>query len=118
MNKKDTAITFIIIIFPPIKNIPVRKLKIKIMPYSLIKIKANIPIPYSILNPDTISDSPSAKSNGVRFDSAIQSIVQRKNKGKKVRANQKPCCESEIILFLYVFHKYSEERTTINIHTS
>lgn len=38
--------------------------------YSAIKIKANVPLLYSVLNPDTSSDSPSAKSNGVRFVSA------------------------------------------------
>jgi len=35
-----------------------------------MKIKANIPLLYSTLNPDTNSDSPSAKSNGVRLVSA------------------------------------------------
>lgn len=38
--------------------------------YSAMKIKANLPALYSILNPDTNSDSPSAKSNGVRLVSA------------------------------------------------
>lgn len=38
--------------------------------YSAIKIKANVLLLYSVLNPDTSSDSPSAKSNGVRFVSA------------------------------------------------
>jgi hypothetical protein len=38
--------------------------------YSAMKINANIPPLYSTLNPDTSSDSPSAKSNGVRFVSA------------------------------------------------
>lgn len=42
----------------------------KILQYSAIKIKANNLEPYSILKPDTSSDSPSAKSNGVRFVSA------------------------------------------------
>ena len=41
-----------------------------------MKIKAKPPEPYSILNPDTSSDSPSAKSNGVRFVSATQEINQ------------------------------------------
>jgi hypothetical protein len=35
-----------------------------------MKIRANNPLLYSVLNPDTNSDSPSAKSNGVRFVSA------------------------------------------------
>jgi len=42
----------------------------RIIMYSAMKIRANGPAPYSILNPETSSDSPSAKSNGVRFVSA------------------------------------------------
>ena len=42
----------------------------KIFVYSAIKINANSPLLYSVLNPDTSSDSPSAKSNGVRLVSA------------------------------------------------
>lgn len=42
----------------------------KIFVYSAIKISANNPLLYSVLNPETNSDSPSAKSNGVRFVSA------------------------------------------------
>ena len=38
--------------------------------YSAIKINANVPELYSVLNPDTSSDSPSARSKGVRFVSA------------------------------------------------
>lgn len=54
------------------KQKKVYKVLIKIIiPYSAIKIKANLPLIYSVLNPETNSDSPSAKSNGVRFNSAI-----------------------------------------------
>lgn len=42
----------------------------KMFMYSAIKINANVLLLYSVLNPDTSSDSPSAKSNGVRFVSA------------------------------------------------
>jgi hypothetical protein len=42
----------------------------KILVYSAIKIIANSPPLYSVLNPDTSSDSPSAKSKGVRCVSA------------------------------------------------
>jgi hypothetical protein len=42
----------------------------KMLVYSAIKIKANRPLLYSVLNPETNSDSPSAKSNGVRLVSA------------------------------------------------
>jgi len=41
-----------------------------------MKINANISLPYSILNPETNSDSPSAKSKGVRLVSAMQEINQ------------------------------------------
>ena len=54
----------------PVKNTTDRSLIIRIFAYSAIKINANIPLLYSTLKPDTSSDSPSAKSNGVRFVSA------------------------------------------------
>lgn len=41
-----------------------------ILVYSAIKINANGPPLYSVLNPETSSDSPSEKSKGVRFVSA------------------------------------------------
>lgn len=42
--------------------------------YSAIKIRANVLLLYSVLNPDTNSDSPSAKSNGVRLVSASAEV--------------------------------------------
>ena len=61
------------------------KILIKIiLAYSAIKINANITLPYSILNPDTNSDSPSAKSNGVRLVSATQEINQIPTIGRKI----------------------------------
>lgn len=47
-----------------------RRLITKMLQYSAMKISANFPPPYSMLNPETSSDSPSAKSNGARFVSA------------------------------------------------
>jgi hypothetical protein len=41
-----------------------------ILVYSAIKIRANRPLLYSTLKPETNSDSPSAKSKGVRLVSA------------------------------------------------
>lgn len=55
-----------------------------IIPYSLIKIKAKSILPYSTLNPDTNSDSPSAKSKGARLHSATHDKNQQINKGKKM----------------------------------
>jgi len=54
----------------PQNTTAVNKLITKIFAYSAIKIIANNPLLYSVLNPDTSSDSPSAKSNGVRLVSA------------------------------------------------
>lgn len=50
-------------------------LKNKIIKYSAIKIIAKGPLLNSVLNPDTSSLSPSAKSNGVRLSSAITETV-------------------------------------------
>lgn len=58
-----------VLIFP-VKKITDSRLIIIILAYSAIKIRANDPLLYSVLNPDTSSDSPSAKSNGVRLVSA------------------------------------------------
>ena len=52
------------------KKVVVNTLMMRILMYSAIKIRANIVALYSTLNPDTSSDSPSAKSNGVRLVSA------------------------------------------------
>ena len=41
-----------------------------------MKMKANPALPYSMLKPETSSDSPSAKSKGVRLVSAIVIINQ------------------------------------------
>lgn len=54
-------------------------LRIIILVYSAKKIIANHPPIYSTLNPDTSSDSPSAKSKGLRLVSAKQEINQMKN---------------------------------------
>lgn len=63
-KKKFSGINF------PVKNNTVRSLIIRMFAYSAINTSANKPLLYSMLNPDTSSDSPSARSNGVRFVSA------------------------------------------------
>jgi len=52
--------------------------------YSAIKIKAKGELLYSILNPDTNSDSPSAKSKGVRWVSAKIDVTQVITKGNNI----------------------------------
>jgi len=55
--------------------------------YSAIKINAKVPELYSVLNPDTSSDSPSARSKGVRLVSAKEVINQEIDKGHNIRIN-------------------------------
>ena len=71
-----------------------RKLKIntdetpaknKIIPYSDKKINVKVPPIYSVLNPDTNSDSPSEKSKGERFVSAKQQNNHNNVIGKQQR---------------------------------
>lgn len=60
----------------------------KIFAYSAIKIKENPTEPYSTLNPETSSDSPSAKSNGVRFVSARRQDNHIPKRGGNIKADQ------------------------------
>lgn len=62
------------------------RLKKRMLVYSAIKIKAKFPDLYSVLNPETSSLSPSAKSKGARFVSARHVINQIKEIGKKSSA--------------------------------
>lgn len=71
------------LLFEGRKKVAVKILIIKILVYSAIKIRANSPLLYSILNPETSSDSPSARSNGVRLVSANIVINQQINKGDR-----------------------------------
>jgi hypothetical protein len=67
---------------PTLKNKKyVIRLRNKMNPYSAMKIMANPKPLYSILNPDTSSLSPSAKSKGVRFSSANTQIPQNRISG-------------------------------------
>lgn len=65
-----------------------------ILVYSAIKIKVNVPPLYSVLNPETNSDSPSAKSKGERFVSASVVANQVKNDGNKIIKNHEKNEES------------------------
>ena len=58
-------------------KIDVKRKVIKIiLVYSPINKRANSPEPNSTLNPETSSDSPSAKSKGLRLVSATEEIHQ------------------------------------------
>lgn len=78
------SIRFIILVIgtnSPVKKITDIRLIIRILAYSAIKIMANMAALYSTLNPETNSDSPSAKSKGVRFVSARLVMNQVINSG-------------------------------------
>jgi hypothetical protein len=66
----------------------VRRLKNNTIPYSPTKIKANSPLEYSVLNPDTNSDSPSEKSKGARLHSATHERNQIIRIGNVIRINE------------------------------
>lgn len=59
-----------------INKVAVNSLIMIMFIYSAIKISAKAPPLYSVLNPDTSSDSPSAKSKGVRLVSASMVVNQ------------------------------------------
>jgi hypothetical protein len=73
---------------PPKKRTLVIILKNKILPYSAKNTKIYPPPLYSILNPDTNSDSPSAKSKGLRFVYAKQVSPHINLKGKNKKQTQ------------------------------
>lgn len=69
----------------PRKKIEDKSLIIRIFMYSAMKIRAKVPDLYSVLKPETNSDSPSAKSKGDRLVSARAVQNQVKNDGKHKR---------------------------------
>jgi len=87
-----------------------------ILRYSAIKIKAKgVPL-YSTFNPETISDSPSAKSKGLRLVSARQVINQTQRTGKI----KKPTSKEEKLMLLNSRHslRMSADSIISDIETS
>jgi len=80
------------------------KLMKMIIPYSTMKIIENSPPKYSMLKPDTISDSPSEKSKGVRFDSENLRNIHRKSALGKKKAPLRPLSQY-IIKYNVMFEK-------------
>lgn len=81
----------------------------KILLYSAKKNKTNPLALYSVLNPDTSSDSPSAKSKGVRFVSARAEINHKIAIGKRIRIIN--------ILSLNNFFNLKEELITTKLNS-
>ena len=75
---------------PPKKSITESNFINIILAYSAIKNIAKGPPAYSTLYPETISDSPSVKSNGARFVSASVDTNHTTNKGKQGKSSQDP----------------------------
>lgn len=63
-------------------------LKNNTIPYSPTKMSANSPLEYSVLNPETSSDSPSEKSKGARLHSATQDRYQMMKIGKVIKIKE------------------------------
>jgi len=66
-------------------------LKRRINPYSARKINEKLSLKYSVLNPETNSDSPSEKSKGVRLSSAKpaqRKIINNPTGTKRLDKNQ------------------------------
>jgi len=87
-NKASTGVPF----GPIIKKREVRNLISRILMYSAMKMKANVVPLYSTLNPDTSSDSPSAKSKGARLVSARVVINHRIKRGAMKARNGRGVC--------------------------
>jgi hypothetical protein len=78
----------------------------KILIYSAIKIRAKGPLLYSVLKPETSSDSPSARSNGVRFVSASKVINHIINIGKiRAEAQENELKDGDIKLYDFVVRR-------------
>lgn len=81
-----------------------------ILVYSAIKIIAKGPALYSILNPETNSDSPSTKSYGVRLVSAKMVAIQIGTKRGMIKAGQEYSVNVDVSLSELIVTK------AINIH--
>lgn len=100
-----------------INRVVVKMLIIIILAYSAIKIRAKLPLLYSTLKPETSSDSPSAKSKGVRLVSARVVIYQLKNIGNIMSAGHVVCWD-KIILKLKDINTSSTDKRISAILTS
>jgi hypothetical protein len=73
---------------PPKNKMAEKRLITRILAYSAKKMSAKPAAPYSILKPETNSDSPSAKSKGARLVSAIQVTNHINERGSIRNASQ------------------------------
>lgn len=92
----------------PVNNTAENTLIIIILVYSAIKISAKDPLLYSVLNPETNSDSPSAKSNGVRFVSAKTVVNHIRDRGNSM-------INGHAIWFKKIWVKLNDVKTKRNL---
>src|SRR6185437_5570729 len=92
---------------PPRNSVTASPLIANIPRYSPRKNSANLKPEYSVKYPAIISDSPSGRSNGERFDSAVAAIINRRNPAIPHGVNtyqwyghtpQYPACRSTIVV--------------------
>lgn len=108
-----------IVLFKELKNNIIDIiLKIIILKYSARKIKANQPPIYSTLNPDTNSDSPSAKSKGLRLVSAKHVIIHIMNSNIFPKKKYNKFCDNEISLKEYEYEIIAINKIIIKKDTS
>jgi hypothetical protein len=88
----------------------ITRLRRRMLAYSAIKIKANPTLPYSMLNPETSSDSPSAKSKGVRLVSAKEEIKNIITIGMKIISFLQKEFRCEICRRFISMHKLKKKR--------
>ena len=92
-----------------VKIAAVSALTMRMFMYSAMKIKAKFPPPYSTLNPDTSSDSPSAKSNGVRLVSA-RTVTNQHMKRRGIKNRDQDRRSSRGVVKLYLISKSRLEK--------
>lgn len=76
----------------PRKIVVVRAFIIMIFMYSAMKKRANGPAAYSVLKPETNSDSPSVRSKGARLVSANVEVNHIMARGHDGRRSQRCSC--------------------------
>lgn len=101
-----------------IKMITVSAFIIIMLIYSAIKKRANGPAAYSTLNPDTNSDSPSARSKGARFVSASVEMNHIIVRGHVGRSNQIFFCVNISVLSVNDPFNIKTDNRIIAKHTS
>lgn len=118
LNIKAKSLSINTIDLPPKNNKELKRLITRIFAYSARKINANPAAPYSMLNPETNSDSPSAKSNGARLVSATQVVNHISETGNIKKASQIFSWDSLISVKLNVPTRNNGKRRTSAILTS